>query len=146
MKHTLFLVLAAVLTLGIASCSSKTTSTDAKALPVEVQKVVKANFTSPVASTKIEKNTFGADEYTVYLADGTKIKFENNEWEDIEVARGSQVPDYFVIQPIREYISANQSGAKVVSVDKDKKGYEVKLSNGVEIEFDTAGKFIKYDH
>ena len=116
-----------------------------KQLPVAVQKTVTDNFKSKPVSAKIEKNTYGTDEYDVVLADGTKVKFEGEAWDEVSVPMGQSVPEYFVLKPISTYVTANQPGQKITKIERDKKGYEVKLSNGLEIKFDTNGKFVKID-
>ncbi len=55
------------------------------------------------------------------------------------------VPAFFLLQPMRNYINSNLKGVNVVGVDKKRRGYEVKLANDIEIEFDTAGNFVRYD-
>lgn len=145
MKKSLFLGLAVLVMLGAVSCSSKTVSDDANQLPATVKKEVKANFKTDVSKVVIEKNSVGADEYDVYLSDGAVVKYEGNEWEEVKAAMGQSVPEGYVIKPISEYVTKNQTGAKIVKIERDKKGYEVKLSNGVEIKFDTNGNFVKLD-
>lgn len=146
MKRTFFICILAMSAFAFASCSTKTTQHDMTQMPVAAQKIVKDNFSSKVAAVEVETNVMGANEYEVRLADGTEIQFVNEEWDEVKVPAGKSVPEYFVLQPIRTFLAENQPGLAIVSVDRDSKGYEVKLANGVEVKFDTAGKFVKYDH
>ena len=145
MKNKLIYSAIAVAALGLASCGNKSTTNDVTQLPEASQQVLNDNFNSDVASINIEKNVIGADEYEVFLNDGTKVEFENEEWEEVTAAPGQAVPEYFVIEPIRQYLTANQPDLTVVKVKKDSKGYEVDLSNGLELEFDNNGTFVKID-
>ena len=145
MKTTLALALFAILTIGFASCSAETTTNDMSQFPTSVKNTVTKNFKSKVLSATSETNTFGESEYEVVLADGSKIKFEGEEWEEVKVPAGQSVPETFVIAPIQTYVTKNQPGQTIVKIEKDKKGYDVELSNGIDIEFDLNGNFIKID-
>lgn len=145
MKSTIAFAVLAICSIGFASCSNETSAPDMSQLPQSVQNVITDNFNSDVMVATTETNSFGADEYEVVLVDGTKVKFEGEEWEEVEVPLGQQVPATFIIEPIQSYISQNMPGQYVVKIDRDKKGYDVDLSNGVEVKFDTNGTFIKID-
>lgn len=145
MKYTIAFALLAIITLGIASCSNETTSDNMSQLPQSIQNTVADNFTSNVLSVTTENNSFGEDEYEIILADGSKIKFEGEAWEEISVPNGQSVPEVFVLEPIQSYMAQNLPDQTIVKIEKDKKGYEIKLSNGMEIDFDTAGNFVKID-
>lgn len=146
MKNTFYIALAAVaISTGLAACSSESHQSDMNGLPETAQKVVTDNFQSQVADMKVEKNTIGADEYEVRLADGTVIKFENDAWEEVKVPAGSSVPGYFVPAPIDSFVREKHPGTEIVEIEKDSKGYEVKLSNGVDVKFAPNGGFVAYD-
>lgn len=146
MKYTLAFAALAIASICFASCSNESTYNDMSTLPQSVQNTVKNNFTSNVVSAVVETNSFGTDEYEVILADGSKIKFEGEVWDEVSVPAGSSVPTYFVIQPITEYVAQNQPGQRITKIDKeDKGGYEIELSNGLDIKFDSNGTFIKFD-
>ena len=146
MKYTFAFAILAIISIGIASCSNETTTSDISATPVAVQNTVKDNFSSNVIAVTTETNTFGEDEYEVVLADGTKVEFLGDEWKEVSVPAGQNVPVTFVIEPIQTYVATNNPGQSIVKIErKDKKGYEIKLSNGVEIVFDSNGNFVKID-
>ena len=145
MKYTLAFAFLALISIAIASCNNETTSNNMSEMPAGVQKVVKDNFNANVASATTENNAIGSDEYEVILVDGTKVKFEGENWEEVKVPAGQSVPDYFVMEPIRTYVQQNQPGQTIVKIDRDDKGYEVEMSNGVELKFDNQGNFIKID-
>ncbi|MDE6447978.1 MAG: PepSY-like domain-containing protein [Muribaculaceae bacterium] len=46
---------------------------------------------------------------------------------------------------MRTYLSTNFKGVNVVGLEKKRNGYEVKLVNDIELEFDSAGNFLRYD-
>lgn len=145
MKYTICLALVAVLSIGFASCSNETTTNDTKTLPTEVKNDLTKNFKSNVSVVTVENNTVGADEYKVILADGTKVEYKGTQWDEVEVPAGQSVPANYIAAPIQKYLATNYPDVKVVKIERESKGFEVKLSNGVEIDFDTNGNFVKID-
>jgi hypothetical protein len=55
------------------------------------------------------------------------------------------IPAALVPASIQQYVKATFSGASVVKIDKERHGYDVELSNGVELKFNHQGAFIGYD-
>ena len=119
---------------------------DASVLPASARTVIANDFSAGVSVVKIDKTLGRVDDYEVVLTDGTEIKFDRNgNWKDIEVAANKRVPDALVPSAIRSYVSENQHGTRIVGIEKDRGGYEVSLSNGVEIKFNNEGQFLRYD-
>lgn len=145
MKYTFALALFAVLTIGFASCSQETTSNDMTQLPASVQKTVNDNFDAKVISVTTESAAIGVDEYEIYLNDGSKVTFAGEEWDEVEVPVGKAVPTYFIPEGVSAYVTENVPGQTIIKIERDKKGYDVDLSNGVELQFDVNGNFVKVD-
>lgn len=147
MKSTFAFAVLAIAAIGIASCSTESTYHDMSNLPQTVQTVITENFDSDVISANVEANTIGIDEYEVFLANGTKVKFEGEEWEEVSVPATDSIaiPDYFVSEPIRTYVTTNMPGQNIVKIERDKNGYDIKLANNVELEFSADGTFLKVD-
>lgn len=143
----LILAIAVVISMGLVQCGSESYSHNANTLPDNAKNLISQNFASAISVVKEESNTFGQKEYEVVLADGTEVTLNGHgEWKNIETPNNHAVPRALVPKPVTEYVSQNHAGASIVGIEKDKKGYEVTLSNGVEIEFNQDGGFLKYDH
>lgn len=145
MKSTFALAILAILCIGIASCSNETTTNNMDELPASVQNVVNTQFTGKVVTVTTESEAIGVNEYEIYLDNGTKLTFVDEEWDEIEMPLGQNVPAYFVLSPISEYVTTNHPGQAIVKIDREKEGYEIELGNGLDIKFDTNGNFIKVD-
>lgn len=132
---------------GFFTASARDTySHDVNVLPMAAQIVVKNNFKAGVNHIKIDKEFGRVSEYDVILTDGTEITFDRNgNWKDIEVRRNGSVPAAFVPAAISTYVKQNQKKAKIVGIEKNRSGYDVELSNGVDMKFNTDGKFVRYD-
>lgn len=133
--------------LGAMSASARDRySHDQNVLPVAAQTVLKNNFKSGVNHIKIDKDWGRVSEYEVILNDGTEITFDTKgNWKDIEVGRDVSIPKGLVPASILDYVKQNQKSATITGIEKSRSGYEVELSNGVEMKFNSAGTFLRYD-
>ncbi len=140
------LIIFAVL-IGVFTASARDNySHHAADLPNSAQVVLKNNFKADVSHIKIEKNFGKIKEYDVVLTDGTEITFDSHgNWKDIEVRQNASVPASLVPKAIADYVKQNQKNAKITGIEKEKSGYEVELSNGIEIKFNTAGQFLRFE-
>lgn len=142
----LFLLFALVLGIGLSGFARDSYSRDVSILPEAARATIANNFKAKISLIKTEKTLGVVTEYEVILTDGSEINFDKNgNWDSIDMPANTSVPKGFVIEGIRNYVNKNFSGKKIVSIDKEKNGYEIELSNGVNIKFDKNGKFIKYD-
>lgn len=132
---------------GIFSASARDNYThDVNILPTAAQTEIKNNFKATVSHIKVEKDWGRVTEYDVVLTDGTEITFDRDgNWKDIEVRIGKSVPSVYVPSAIQTYVNQNQKKATIVGIEKNRSGYEVELSNGVEMKFNAEGKFVKYN-
>lgn len=141
------LTLLAIIIAGFTMANASDTYTrDASALPAAARTLIANDFSAGISIVKIDKTMGRVDDYEVVLTDGTEIKFDRNgNWEEVEVAANKRVPDALIPAGIRNYVSDNQHGTRIVGIEKSRKGYEVTLSNGVEIKFNREGQFIRFD-
>lgn len=146
MIKKILLMLVAVIGISTAAGAKDTYSRDVSVLPKAAQTVLSQNFKSGVSVIKIDKDFGRISEYEVILTDGVEITFDRNgNWENIEVPNQSSVPAAFVPNAISAYVKANQPGQRIVGIDKERSGYDVELSNGVDMKFNKEGKFLRYD-
>lgn len=134
--------------LGIATFAQAkdTYAHDASVLPKAAQTTIANNFKAKVSVVKIDKDFGRVSEYEVILTDGTEISFDRDgNWENVEVNNSKAVPSNFVPKAIQDYVNRNQKGARIVGIDKEKHGFDIELSNGIEMKFDKSGNFKRYD-
>lgn len=140
------LLLFAILTTAFCATARDKYSHDSSVLPIAAQTILKNNFKAKVNHIKIEKNFGTISEYDVVLNDGSEITFDSKgNWKDIEVRQSSNIPSALIPAAISSYVKANQKNTKIVGIEKKRSGYDVELSNGVEMKFNADGKFIRYD-
>lgn len=142
------LLTAIVLIAGITATgmAKDTYAHDASVLPKAAQTTIANNCKAKVSVVKIEKTLGRVSEYEVVLTDGTEISFDaKGNWDNVEVAKDKAVPSAFIPKAISDYVGKNQPGQKIIGIDKEGSGYEVELTNGVELKFDKSGAFVRYD-
>lgn len=145
MKKILLLV-AMAFCMAVGASARDTYSRDASVLPEAAQVTISNNFKARVSIVKIEKNLGRISEYEVILDDGSEISFDSKgNWENIEVGQGRSVPEGFVPAAVREYVKKNHKGNKIVGIERERSGYEVELSGGIDMKFDNGGRFLRYD-
>lgn len=142
------LMIALAVIFGISLCASAKDNYahDASVLPKAAQTTIANNFKAKVSLVKIDKDWGRVSEYEVILTDGSEISFDKDgNWENVEVNNSRSVPSAFVPAQVRKVVAGQQPGQRIVGVDRDRRGYDIELSNGIEMKFDKAGKFLGYD-
>lgn len=140
---TIFLSLAVIL----PAMARNEITTNVNVLPAAAQTMLKKYFPkTKVNHIKIDKKTFGGRDYDVVLTNGTEVEFDSEgNWKEVNCGI-NQVPAGLILKSIQNYVKNNFKGAKIVSIEVEKDKYELKLSNGLEAEFDRAGNFRKVDY
>lgn len=115
-------------------------------MPQAAQQFIKQHFAgSKVALAKMESDFFYKS-YEVIFTDGNKVEFDKSgKWTEVD-CKHTVVPAAVVPVDIRTYVTSNYPDAKVLKIERDKKEYEVKLSNRIELKFDLKFNLIDIDN
>lgn len=85
-------------------------------------------------------------EYKVFLNNGVEIEFDDNgNWEEIKNQANQAIPTNFIAKPILDYVKKSFPNTHIVKIEKDKRGFDVELSNGIDLEFNSKGNFVRID-
>jgi hypothetical protein len=88
---------------------------------------------------------FADNDYTVYLDDGTKIEFNGSgKWESVKNHNG-KIPAGVVPTAIQGYISKHYPAFGIEKIEHKRYGYEVELTNDLDLKFDLNGRFVGID-
>ena len=115
-------------------------------MPKGAQSFVKSHFANQsVAVAKMETDFFDKT-YDVIFTNGDKVEFDKKgNWTKVDCEH-TQVPQAVIPAAIQQYVSKNYPDAKVVKIEKtDRKGFDVDLSNGFDIEFDKKMRVVEID-
>ncbi|GIJ94120.1 hypothetical protein CAPN002_13380 [Capnocytophaga stomatis] len=116
-------------------------------LPHNAQSFIKKHFSKYTLDYVIlDKEFFSSDDYTVRFSEGIKIEFdEKGDWTEID-GNYTEIPTEFISKNILSYVKTKFINTKIVKIEKGIFGsQEVKLSNGLELEFDSQGNFRRVD-
>lgn len=144
----ILIVLALILPFGVVSAFTLADGDkiiDKRELPAQAQSFLNEYYAgTKISYAKLEKD-FLERSYEVMLADGTKLEFSSKgNWTEVD-SRYADIPAAIVPAPIKKFIDENYSGARVLKIERDKRGYEVKLSNKLELEFNNDFEVVDID-
>lgn len=144
MKKILLSALA-IATLAVTPTMAEDVAITAQQLPQEAQKFLKANYaTSNIVSAYHDKDISDND-YTVILDDGTKIEFDaSGKWESVK-NRNGKMPAGIVPVKIQGYITKHFASVGIEKIERKRYGYEVELTNDLDLKFGSDGRFIGID-
>lgn len=131
---------------AVQSVSAKDVPITFEQLPANAQAFVKKHFkVTDIASVWKDDDIYDQD-YKVYFNNGTEIEFySNGEWEEVK-SRTNPIPAAIVPSNIAAYVKKTYAGSSIYKIQKKRYGYEVELTNGLDLEFDTKGNFLRIDN
>ncbi|MEN5084958.1 PepSY-like domain-containing protein [Sphingobacterium faecium] len=104
-------------------------------------------FFKDVTIRKAEKQTptvTNKTAYSVELANGIEVDFDQEgNWKEVESDNDTAIPTGFISSTIVSYVDTNYRTAQISAIDKVPAGFEVELTNDVDLLFDPSGQFVK---
>ncbi|HBI58103.1 MAG TPA: hypothetical protein DDY12_03465 [Porphyromonadaceae bacterium] len=140
MKKVLFLLVMVLTAVVSARADKYTIKRDA--LPETAQTMLNVYFPkAKVGMIKVDRHLLKKTDYDVRLVNGTTIEFNNaGKWTSVD-CKSREVPEGLVPRAIRNHVSKNYKGVKIVSIRKKSSGYELGLSDGVMLKYGLLGQF-----
>jgi len=85
------------------------------------------------------------DDYKIMYQSGEKFEFDKSgNWTDLDFWL-SQVPAELVPEQILSSVDASFPGASIVKIERDSEGYDVKLNNGLNLEYNRRFQMVDID-
>ena len=116
--------------------------------PIPVEQLPEVARTFVQTNFKGQKIMYAEKDWNSFecrLADGTKIEFnKKGAWKKID-RKSVAVPECIVPQAILEYVKANFEGCVVTKIEKERYGYDIELSNDIDLKFNYQGALIGMD-
>lgn len=144
-KLFLLLISVAMVSTIFASCDDNEKFISYEELPVGAKQFIANNFGADnILSVEYDRDMKGA-EYEVKFNNGAEVNFDKNgNWDEISVPSG--INSDLVPEKVQTYVQSHHANALIVSMDKDKREFDVELNNGLDLVFDTNYNFIRYDN
>ncbi|MBX3106913.1 MAG: PepSY-like domain-containing protein, partial [Bacteroidetes bacterium] len=83
-------------------------------------------------------------EYEIKLNDRTQLEF-NNKYQIIKIDADTALPQSVIPAKLQSYIKTNYPQNHITEWELDNKGQEIKLNNGIKLEFSKQGDFKRID-
>ena len=97
-------------------------------------------LTTAGMANAFDKYTINRDELPQKAQDFISEFSNSGKWTEVD-CKSREVPQGIIMKPIRNYVAKTFSDVKIVKIEKKSSGYEVKLSDGVELKFNLVGQF-----
>ena len=143
MKKLMFMT--CLVLFALTACADDDLPIRTNQLPRTAQQFLAQHFRGvEVAYAKQDDEGFDKS-YEVVFVDGNKVEFRRNgEWKEVDCSYG-KVPDGIVPRAILDYVRRNHAGQQIRKIDRERYGYEIKLTSGLELKFDRNGRFLRFD-
>ncbi|HLV41749.1 MAG TPA: PepSY-like domain-containing protein [Brumimicrobium sp.] len=113
-------------------------------LPVDIKTYIAKHFSdSKIIKAEREKAMNGI-KHEVKLDSGVELEF-NGKNEIVEIDGTSKLPETVIPKSILKYVKTNYPDNAITDWELKSVKQEVKLDNGIELEFNLAGKFLRVD-
>lgn len=118
---------------------------EVKELPAKAQAFIQTHFPDEqVSLAKRERDLFET-RYEVLLVNSVKLEFlGNGEWEEVD-CRYQAVPDAIVPPQILNSVRERYPDVKITEINRDRRDYELKLANGLELVYDLQYRLVDID-
>lgn len=133
-------------TVAATACAGDDKPITFNELPQNSQAFINQYFSSQsIALAKMDTDFMDKD-YEVIFTSGDKVKFgADGQWTEIKCTY-TQVPQDCIPAEISAYIAKTFPDTKIIEIERDNKKTEVKISTGIEIEFDKNYNVIDIDN
>lgn len=136
-----FLLVTAMVTMSFNAKADHDQVITYNQLPQAAQTLLKQHFADKVPLIV----TMDWDDYTIMYETGEKVEFDKQgNWKEFD-CRSSMVPSALIPEQIKAHIRATFPGTTIIDLDRNRRGYEVKLNNGLEVEYNRNFQVVDID-
>ena len=144
-KNKFFLVALLCMLLQSVTCLADDKIIPVEQLPAPAKTFVKKYFPQATIEYATKDTEFMGTTYEVRLSDGTEVDFDKKgNWDNVD-CKTKAVPASLVPAAIAQYVKAHYPNTVIVKIDKERGGYEIELSNDLELKFNSKGNLIGID-
>lgn len=114
-------------------------------LPAAAQTFLNTYFKDVKVALATQDTELFSKSYDVVFNNGDKVEFDKSgEWTEVR-CRQTGVPAQIIPSQIAEYVKTTYPDAQILQIERDSRGWEIKLSNRWEITFDKQMRVIDID-
>jgi len=143
------IIIIAALFIGFALCTTSCSKEANAQTQISINNFVATYFPNEEVIATI-KDGF---DYDVTLSDYTQISFDGSlfgklDWDEVDCRRANMnttVPAALVPAEINNLVSRLHGGQTITKIAKDNRGWDIELTNGIELEFDKRFNLVDMD-
>jgi len=147
MRNVATLIFTTFLFLVITSCQAQKTLIAKDELPQVAQGFISDNFSDYTFDYIVKKVKLTYTKYEVKFEERLEIEFDSKgNWKEVD-GKKKPIPTEFIPKKIHNYVIENfSSNAQITKIEKERFGkIEIKLSNSMELVFNSEGDFLGID-
>ena len=114
-------------------------------LPESARNFIDSNYQSVKLVLATKDDDFIRPEFHVVLENGVALQFDNDGRLEKIASRSGDIPAAVIPKQITDIVKSHYPDAFIVEYEVDRKTYEVKLSNRIEITFDSSFRLVEID-
>ena len=114
-------------------------------LPENARNFIDSNYQSVKLVLATKDDDFIRPEFHVVLENGVALQFDNDGRLEKIASRSGDIPAAVIPKQITDIVKSHYPDAYIVEYEVDRKTYEVKLSNRIEITFDSSFRLVEID-
>ena len=142
MKKMLMFLFSLVAVSAMASCDEKLTIYED--LPQSVKSFITTYFPDATVTHSYQDDDLINPDYEVILSNGTQLEFSKSG--DLKkVSSRSGIPTAFIPESILNYVEHHYPGVGYTEYEVGKRTYEVSLTNGLELKFNSNFAIVEID-
>lgn len=128
----------------LAGCDKEDEIVPKSELPAEIQTYISTHFPSnSISQVKVDKEISNKS-YEVMLDGGIYLDFNSNN-QVVDIDGYTKLPDSVIPSKILAYVAQNYPSNVITDWELDDNHQQVGLDNGIELEFNMSGNFIRID-
>lgn len=113
-------------------------------LPSAIKTYVATHFPNNAVSRAVKDTDDNKITYDISLAGNFELEFDES-FNIIDIDGRTQLPDSVIPQAIRTYVTTNYPGQFITDWELELNHQQVELNNGLDLEFNMDGSFIRID-
>jgi len=114
-------------------------------LPSEITSYISTHFPNNTTVQVIKDRDGLTKTYDILLSESISLEF-NRKKEIIDIDGVAQLPNSVIPEKIRQYVTTNYSTNFITDWELDDKNQQVQLDNGLDLEFNMKGDFLRIDN
>jgi hypothetical protein len=143
MKKLILIIVSLAAFMSVARAEDKPVTFNQ--LPESARNFIDSNYQSVKLVLATKDDDFIRPEFHVVLENGVALQFDNDGRLEKIASRSGDIPAAVIPKQIADIVKSHYPDAYIVEYEVDRKTYEVKLSNRIEITFDSSFRLVEID-